>query len=159
MEFAKQVPDLDTMIIPIGGGGLAAGMAAAFSYIQPECKLYGVEPTGADTMYRSFESGHTEKIDAVRTIADSLGAPFSMPYSMALCQKYLEKVVLVEDHQLRSAMRIMFVEMKLAAEPAGAASLAALLGPLKEELQGKKVGLIASGSNIDVDAYFGFLQR
>ncbi|MEO1416481.1 MAG: threonine/serine dehydratase [Bacteroidota bacterium] len=156
-EFAHQVPDMDAVIIPIGGGGLAAGMATALKLLQPNCKVYGVEPTGADTMYRSLQSGHTESIDVVRTIADSLGAPFSMPYSMAICQKYLKKVVLVEDHQLRSAMRHMFVEMKLAAEPAGAASLAALLGPLKEELKGKKVGLIACGSNIDVETYFRYL--
>ncbi|MEL6134539.1 MAG: threonine/serine dehydratase [Bacteroidota bacterium] len=156
-EFAQQVPEMEAVIIPIGGGGLAAGMATALKHLQPSCKLYGVEPTGADTMYKSFQSGKTEKIDIVRTIADSLGAPFSMPYSMALCKKYLEKVVLVEDHQLRSAMRHTFVEMKLAVEPAGAASLAGLLGPLREELRGKKIGLIACGSNIDVETFFRFL--
>ena len=121
-EMVEQVPNLDAVIIPIGGGGLAAGMSTAIKYLNPECQVIGVEPTGADTMYRSFQSGKTEKIDAVRTIADSLGAPFSMPYSFALCKQNMEKVVLVEDHQLRTAMRVTFEELKLAVEPAGAAS-------------------------------------
>ncbi|MEO0899165.1 MAG: threonine/serine dehydratase [Bacteroidota bacterium] len=157
-EFCMQVPDLDAVIIPIGGGGLAAGMSTAIKYLQPSCKIYGVEPVGADSMYRSFQSGQPEKIEAVRTIADSLGSPFALPYSFTLCQQHLEKIVLVEDHQLRTAMRVMFAELKLGAEPAGAASLAALMGPLKQELAGKKVGLIACGSNIDVESFFKLLN-
>ncbi len=157
-EFALQTPDLDALIIPIGGGGLAGGVSTAFRYLQPNCKLYGVEPTGADSMHRSFQSGKPERIEAVKTIADSLGAPFSLPYSYGLCKQNLDKIVLVEDHQLRTAMRVMFAEIKLAAEPAGAASLAALLGPLHDELQGKRVGLIACGSNIDVESFFQLLR-
>ncbi len=157
LEFLEQVPDLDAAIIPIGGGGLAAGMAMAMKQLKPDIELYGVEPTGADSMYRSFALGKPASIEAVRTIADSLGAPFALPYSYAICQAYLDQIVLVEDHQLRSAMRIMFAELKLAAEPAGAASLAALLGPLKDKLYGKKVGVIACGSNIDVESFFQLL--
>ncbi|MCI4668748.1 MAG: threonine/serine dehydratase [Bacteroidia bacterium] len=158
LEFARQVAGLDAVIIPIGGGGLAAGMATAIKYLQPSCNIYGVEPTGADSMSRSLDSGTPEKIDAVRTIADSLGAPFAMPYSFALVQKALERIVLVEDHQLRSSMKLMFEELKLAVEPAGAASMAALLGPLKEELQGKRIGLIACGSNIDLASFYRLLR-
>ncbi|MEL6670988.1 MAG: threonine/serine dehydratase [Bacteroidota bacterium] len=148
-EVCHQTPRLDAFIIPVGGGGLAAGMASGIHALWPDCKIYGVEPEGADSMSRSFRSGQPESIESVKSIADSLGAPFALPYSFGLCRAHLEKIVLVDDIRLRSCMSLMFHELKLAVEPAGAASLAALLGPLKEELAGKKVGLIACGSNID----------
>ncbi len=77
LEWATQVPDMDAVIVPIGGGGLCAGIAAAVKQLQPHCAVYGVEPTGADTMLRSLASGKIESIDKVRTIADSLGAPYT----------------------------------------------------------------------------------
>ena len=158
LEFYEQVGPFDAVIIPIGGGGLAAGMSRAFALLNPACRIFGVEPEGADTMYRSFQMGSPQKLDKVRTIADSLGAPFAMPYSMKLCQDHLEKVVLVSDEQLKVSMRLMFTELKLAAEPACAAALSALLGPLNDELAGKKVGLIACGSNIDPESFFPLIQ-
>ncbi|MEZ4825437.1 MAG: pyridoxal-phosphate dependent enzyme [Bacteroidia bacterium] len=159
LEYTRQVAGLEAAIIPIGGGGLAAGMAAAIRLSNPNCRIFGVEPTGADTMYRSFQSGKTESIPSVNTIADSLGAPFSMPYSMDLCRQNLEKIVLVEDEALRQSMRIMFDELKLVAEPAAAAGLAALMGPLREELKGKKVGLITCGSNIDLETFYQLIKQ
>lgn len=158
LEFIEQVPDLDAVIIPIGGGGLAAGMSAAIKQFNPRVRVYGVEPTGADSMSRSFASGQPERIPSVRTVADSLGAPFAMPYSFGLCRQFLERIVLVDDPMLRSTMRLMFTETKLAAEPAGAASLAALLGPLRAELRGQRVGLVACGSNIDVESFFHLVR-
>ncbi|MEO0469547.1 MAG: threonine/serine dehydratase [Bacteroidota bacterium] len=158
MEFAEQVDNLDAVILPIGGGGLAAGMAAAIHQLQPACQLLGVEPTGADSMSRSFQTGKPEKIDKVRSIADSLGAPFALPYSFTICKELIEEIVLVEDDALRNSMKLMFSELKLAAEPACAASLTALLGPLKEKLSGQKVGVIACGSNIDPDTFFSYLN-
>lgn len=159
LEFHEQVGDLDALIIPVGGGGLAAGISRAFHLLNPDCRIFGVEPVGADTMFRSFKSGQTEKLDKVRTIADSLGAPFSMPYSMNMCRDHMENIVLVDDDQLSSNMALMFSELKLAVEPACAAALSALLGPLREELLGKRVGLIACGSNIDPASYFKLIQK
>ena len=157
-EFAQQVPDLDAVIIPIGGGGLAAGIASAFHQMQSDCVCYGVEPFGADTMFRSFASGKPESIDKVRTIADSLGAPFAMEHTFSVCKALLKEVVRIDDLALRQNMELMFTDMKLAAEPACAASLSALVGPLRERLEGKKVGLIACGSNIDLDTFWGYLR-
>jgi threonine dehydratase len=91
-------------------------------------------------------------------MADSLGAPFAMPYTFELCQRFLEKIVKVDDQALKIGMRTMFTELKLVAEPAAAASLAAFMGPLKEELEGKKVGLIACGSNIDLNTFYQNIQ-
>ena len=117
------------MIVPIGGGGLCAGVAAAIKQLDPACAVYGVEPEGADTMSRSLASGTPEKIDRVRTIADSLGAPHAAPSSFGLCQRYVDEVVLVDDDAICRAMALLFADLKLAGEPAGAAATAALCGP------------------------------
>lgn len=153
LEFIEQAPELDAVIVPIGGGGLAAGVATAVKLAKPSCEVFGVEPFGADTMYRSFASGKPEAIDKVRTIADSLGAPFALPISFALCRASIDDIVRVEDAELVAAMRFLLEHAKLAVEPAGAAATAALLGPLRERLGGRRVGLIVCGSNIDAAGY------
>ena len=149
LELVEQAGQLDAVVIPIGGGGLAAGMACAVKQLLPGCKVYGVEPTGADSMHRSFAAGSPQAIDAVRTIADSLGAPHAAPYSFELCRQFIDELVYVNDDELREAMLLLFAAAKLAVEPAGAAATAALLGPLRERLAGRRVGVIVCGGNID----------
>jgi threonine dehydratase len=104
-------------------------------------------------MHRSFAAGSPQAIDRVDTIADSLGAPHAAPYTFALCRRFVDHLVTVSDDALRSAMRLLFREAKLAVEPAGAATTAALVGPLREELAGKRVGLIVCGTNIDTETF------
>jgi len=157
LELCTQAPDLDAVIVPIGGGGLCAGVASAVKQLSPRTLVFGVEPEGADTMHRSFRSGRPEAIDKVRTIADSLGAPHAAPYSFALCRRYVDELVLVDDDQIRAAMRLLFHAGKLAVEPAGAASTAALCGPLRQKLQGKRVALIVCGANIDAASFAAHL--
>ncbi|HUL08434.1 MAG TPA: pyridoxal-phosphate dependent enzyme [Candidatus Acidoferrum sp.] len=153
-EWCRQAPDLDAIIVPIGGGGLAAGIACAVKQLRPTCQVLGVEPVGADSMHRSFAAGEPRPIEKVGTIADSLGAPFALPYSFGLCRRFLDDLVLIDDDAMRRAMGLLFREMKLAVEPAGAAATAALCGPLRDRLAGKRVGVIVCGSNID-GATFG----
>ncbi len=153
LELVEQVPDLEAVIVPIGGGGLCAGVAAAVKQSRPACLVFGVEPEGADTMRRSLDAGSPQAIDRVRTIADSLGAPHAAPYSFDLCRRYVDDVVLVDDDALRSAMLLMFSSAKLAVEPAGAAAAAALLGPLRERLAGRRVALVVCGANIDAGTF------
>lgn len=153
LEICDQVSDFDALIVPIGGGGLIGGVSNAVKQLRPGCEIFGVEPTGADSMYRSREAGEPKAIDKVRSIADSLGAPFAMPYSFALCQENVDRLVLVDDEQLRQCMGFLFRAMKIAVEPACAASTAALLGPLREELRGKRVVLLMCGSNIDWETF------
>jgi threonine dehydratase len=150
---------LEAVIVPIGGGGLAAGVAAAVKQLDPSCAVYGVEPVGADTMYRSFQTGRPESLDRVRTIADSLGAPYALPYSFALCRRYIDEVVLVDDDAICRAMALLFDEMKLAPEPAAAATTAAALGPLRARLEGRRAGAIVCGSNIDADTFHQHVTR
>ena len=153
LELCEQAPELDAVIIPIGGGGLCAGVAAAVKQLSPRTQVFGVEPEGADSMHRSFRSGKPESIEKVRTIADSLGAPYALPYSFALCRRFVDELVLVNDDQLRAAMQLMFRGATLAVEPAGAAATAALCGPLREKLKGKNVAVIVCGANIDAQGF------
>ncbi len=153
LELARQVAGLDAVIVPIGGGGLCAGVACAIKAVQPQCRVYGVEPEGADTMHRSFAAGSPQAIERVRTIADSLGAPHAAPYSFALCRRYVDALVKVDDAALRRAMGLLFAEMKLAVEPAGAAATAALFGPLAGRLKGKRTGIVVCGANIDAHRF------
>jgi threonine dehydratase len=153
LELCEQLPGLDAVIVPIGGGGLCAGMAAAIKQLTPRTAVYGVEPTGADSMHKSFAAGRPMAIEAVRTIADSLGAPHAAPYSFALCQRFVDDLVLVDDDMLRGAMALLFQEVKLAVEPAGAAATAALLGPLRQRLAGQRVGVVVCGANVDPRAF------
>jgi threonine dehydratase len=153
LEFMEQAPDLEAVIIPIGGGGLAAGVATAVRLVNPACRVFGVEPYGADTMYRSFAAGSPQAIEKIDTIADSLGAPYALPISFALCRASIDEVIRVHDSEMVEAMRFLFQHARLAVEPAGAAATAALLGPLRERLAGRRVGLIVCGSNISAEAY------
>jgi len=159
LELCQQVADLDAVIVPIGGGGLCAGVASAVKLLQPQCAVFGVEPEGADSMHRSFAAGEPRGIERVATIADSLGAPFAMPVTFELCRRNVDQLTLVSDEELRQAMRLMQRECKLAVEPAGAAAMAALLGPLRERLAGQRVALIVCGSNIDTATYTGLVQQ
>lgn len=157
LEFIDQLRaqnvSLDSLIVAAGGGGLTGGVACAVKQMSPDTAVYVVEPVGADTMYRSFQAGSPQSLDKVRTIADSLGAPPCEPYSFALNRQFVDEVVLVDDDQIRNAMRLLFRSAKLVVEPAAAAALAALMYPLRERLDGQTVGLVICGANIDAESY------
>jgi threonine dehydratase len=157
MEFIDQITaagtTLDAVIVAAGGGGLTAGVACAVKQMSRATTVFVVEPEGADTMYRSFETGSPQSLTAVRTIADSLGAPRCEPYSFALNRRFVDEVVLVSDDQIRNGMRLLFRSAKLAVEPAGAAALAALMYPLRTRLEGQRVGIVVCGANIDPETY------
>lgn len=153
LEICEQVPDMDVLVVPIGGGGLCAGIASVVKQVRPGCRVIGVEPEGADSMHRSFASGRAVSIERVNTIADSLGAPFAMPYSFELCRRNTDELVIISDEDLRNAMGVLFMDMKMAVEPACAATTAAIAGPLRGRFAGKKVVLVFCGSNIDWQTY------
>lgn len=158
LEFLRQVGQLDSLFVAIGGGGLAAGVACAVKQLQPRCRVYGVEPFGADTMWRSFAAGSPQRIDQVTTIADSLGSPMALPYSFALCRRFVDELVRIDDDAICRAMALLFADGKLAVEPAGAATTAAILG-MKDRLAGQRIGSIVCGANVDPDTFAKCLQR
>lgn len=153
LELMEQIPQLDAVVVPIGGGGLCAGIANAIKQVKSSCQIYGVEPEGADVILRSLEAGKPVQLQNVSTVAESLASPMATPYCFALLQKYVDNIVRVTDAAMIAMMQLLFYEMKLAVEPAAAASLAALCGPLRTRLQGKRVALIVSGTNIDQERY------
>ncbi len=156
-EFGAQVGALDALIISIGGGGLSSGVSCAIKRLYPDVKVYGVEPHGAKTMSMSFEAGSPQACDEVTTIADSLAPPYAMEYSYNMCREFVDDIVLVSDDQLIDGMRLLFSGMKLAVEPACAATVAALVGPLKDRVAGKRVGLMVCGTNISASDYCRYI--
>lgn len=157
-EMLRQTGQLDAVFVPIGGGGLCAGVAAAVKQLQPRCRVFGVEPQGADSMHRSFAAGSPQRIDRVATIADSLGAPYALPHSFALCRRFVDELVSIDDDELCRAMALLFADAKLAIEPAGAAAAAALL-QRAGSLAGQRVGLIVCGGNVAPAVFSRCLER
>jgi threonine dehydratase len=149
LEIDEQVDEVDVVLVSIGGGGLIGGISNAIKQVRPYCQIIGVEAEGADSMHKSFASGKPESIDKIRTIADSLGAPYALPYSFGLCRDNVDQLVRVTDEEIRRAMGFLYKNMQIAVEPACAATSAALLGPLREQLAGKKIVNVFCGSNID----------
>jgi threonine dehydratase len=159
LELMRQVPQLDAVVVPVGGGGLCAGIAAAVKQIKPDCLVFGIEPFGADAMYRSFRAGEPQQLEKVDTVADSLGAPYALAYSFGVCRRFVDDIVRVWDEELYRGMYHLFRDMKLVAEPAAAAATAALLGPLRQRLDGKRVALIVCGTNIDEGRFAELVAR
>lgn len=153
LELCKDIENLDVVIVPVGGGGLIAGIASAVKQLQPNCRVIGVEPVEAQGMAQSIRQGAPLNSVELSSIADSLSAPMHLPLTFSLAQQHVDEMVQVTDDQLRDAMKFMFAELKLAVEPACASAVAALHGPLLHSLAGKRVALIACGSNIDMPTY------
>ncbi len=150
LEICNAVDNLDAVVVPIGGGGLISGISSAIFQLAPQCKVYGVEPEGAQGMSQSLARGKPVDTVNLSSIADSLSAPLHLQQSFDIIQQCVEDVVTVSDGELVSAMKLMFSDLKLAVEPAGASAVAALLGPLAETLSGKRVALVLCGTNIDM---------
>ena len=149
-EYLAQAPQIDTLVVPVGGGGLIGGMGAALKAAKPDAQVIGVEPVGADSLTRSLAVGHPVALDRIATIADSLSAPRAMPDSFGVAQQVVDRMVHVTDDQMRAAMGHYMDVLRLLAEPACAASLAAICGPLRDDLAGRHVGIIACGSNVSL---------
>lgn len=158
-EFLEQVPNLEAVIVAIGGGGLAGGLSHAIKLINPRCLVLGVEPAGADAMSRSIKAGKPVTLERVDTIADSLAPPMALPYAFGLCRANLDDIVTLDDDRICAGLALMQQEAKLAVEPAAGATAAALFGPYRERLKGKRVGLIVCGANIDGETYARHLTR
>lgn len=157
LEIMRDCPDLDALVVPIGGGGLISGIAHVAKLLKPDIEVIGVEPFGADTMYQSLQKGEPLRIDKVDTIADSLGSPLTMPYSFGIVQNTVDDIVRISDQEMIDAMALLFDALKISPEPACAASTAALIGPLKERMPNKRVGVIACGSNISGEKFAAYL--
>jgi threonine dehydratase len=150
LEVLEDVPDVDTVVVGIGGGGLIGGVAAAIGQAKPAARVIGVEPTGADAMTRSLAAGEVVHLDRVDTIADGLAPPFVGALPLAVVQRYVEQVIVLTDDEIKEGMRFLIERCKLVVEPAGAAATAAVLCGKLSLRPGEKVATIVSGGNIDI---------
>lgn len=150
LEILDDLPEVGTVVVPIGGGGLISGIALAIKSLRPEARVIGVEPEGAPAMWRSRREGHAVHLESVNTIADGLSAPFAGELNFALVEECVDDLVLVSDDEIRRAMFLILERCKVLAEPAGAAAFAALLaGKATPKPDAPAVAMI-SGGNVDV---------
>ena len=159
LEIGDALNDLDTILVAVGGGGLIGGVASALKQMQPAIEVIGVEPVGAAGLTQSLELGRPLEKVSVSTIADSMGAPLHCQMSFGVCQQVIDRMVLVEDDEMCQAMARVYDGLKFALEPAGAAVIAALTGPLQGTLKGKRVAAILCGSNIDESSWLELVLR
>ncbi len=149
LEILEDVATLDVVVVPVGGGGLISGIAAAIKSKNPMVKVIGVEPVGASAMAQSLIQGSVVSLNKIDTIADGLAAPFAGEYTLAHVKKYVDDIVLVSDKEIIAALRLILERCKILTEPAGAAGFAALLFKKVIIPKGAQVVCVLSGGNID----------
>ena len=149
LELLNQLPDMDAVIVPVGGGGLISGVAFAIKSLNPNVKVYGVQAAGAPSMAHALEKGEPEALDRVSTFADGIAVKCPGDLTFALTQKYVDGVVTVTDDEIATAVLTLIEEQKLIAEGAGAVAVAAAMFN-KVDVKGKKIVCLVSGGNIDV---------
>ena len=149
LELSEQVPDMEAIIVPIGGGGLISGIAYTVKSLNPQIRVIGVQASGAPSMLNSIHDAHIERLDNVLTIADGIAVkePGSLTYD--LCTKYVDEIVTVTDDEISAAILALMEQHKLVTEGAGAVAVAAAMFD-KVDLKGKKTVCLLSGGNIDV---------
>jgi threonine dehydratase len=151
LEVVEDLPDVATIVVPVGGGGLIAGVASAV-----DCRVVGVEPESAPSLTAALAAGEPVRIEP-RSVADGLNAPFTGAGTLAVCRERVDEVVLVSEDEIAEAMRFVYARAKLACEPAGAAPVAALLSGKAGLEAGRPVVAVVSGGNADPQIAAGIL--
>jgi threonine dehydratase len=156
LEILEQCPNVGTVLVPIGGGGLISGVAAAIKQTRDNVEVIGVEPAGAASMKNAIDAGEVRTLDHVQTIADGLMAVRPGELNFAHVRRYVNRLVTVEDDEIAAALRWLFTEAKIVAEPSGAATVAAALRPGADYVP--PVVAIISGGNLDPSLFSKFLS-
>lgn len=152
LELVEDAGELEAVLVPVGGGGLIAGVATAVRSRLPRCRIIGVEPAGADDTRRSFAAGARTAIEEVSTVADGLRASMPGALTFPINRALLDGVVVVDDEQIVEAMRFCFERLKIVVEPSGAVGVAALLSGAVQAA-GQKVGVVLSGGNVGAERF------
>ena len=150
LEIVEDLPDVGTIVVPVGGGGLISGIVAATAATHSQVLVWGVEPDGAAAMTRSLDAGEAVHLDEVNTVADGLAAPMAGKLNHALVEAHARGVVTVSDGDIIEAMRVLLTRTKLVTEPAGAAGVAGLLSGAIPLVDDAPVAVILSGGNVDL---------
>lgn len=158
LEILDDVPNVDAVIVPVGGGGLAGGMGTVLSALKPDALLYGVQASAVPSMQAALAAGHPVLVPTARTLADGIAVRAVCPRTLALAQQHIDQLVLVDDEEIAEAVLLLVEVEKTVAEGAGAAPMAALLGRTLP-LEGKTVVVVISGGNIDVQILARIIDR
>lgn len=158
MEILSDLPSLDMIVVPAGGGGLVSGIAAYVKQINPRIQVVGVQADGASAIQQSFKAKKAISTDIAKTIADGIAVKCPGTVTMSHINQYVDQIVTVSDAEIASTLLLLIERTKQVVEPAGAASLAAVLNN-KIEIQDKKVACILSGGNIDVSFIHKVVER
>ena len=158
LELIEQIPDLDAVIVPIGGGGLISGIAYTIKTVNPRVKVYGVQASGAPSMKNSVADGQIEELSSVSTIADGIAVKKPGDLTYELCQKYVDEIVTVTDDEISAAILALMEQHKLVTEGAGAVAVASVMFN-KIDIKGKKAVCVLSGGNIDVTILSRVIKR
>ncbi|MBO7298080.1 MAG: threonine ammonia-lyase [Clostridia bacterium] len=158
LELADQLPDLDAVLVPIGGGGLISGIAFTMKTLNPKVKVYGVQAAGAPSMKNSVENGKIQTLTGVSTIADGIAVKQPGENTFNLCSQYVDEIVTVTDDEISAAILALMEKHKLVTEGAGAVPVAAVMFN-KVDLKGKKAVCVLSGGNIDVTILSRVINR
>ncbi len=158
LELIEQLPDMDAVIVPIGGGGLISGVAFAIKSLNPKIKVYGVQAAGAPSMFNSVHDKHIERLESVSTIADGIAVKEPGENTFKYCSEYVDEIVTVTDDEISAAILALMEQQKLVTEGAGAVSAAAAMFN-KVPIKGKKVVCMLSGGNIDVTILSRVIKR
>ncbi len=158
LEILAQYPEVDTVLVPVGGGGLVSGVAFTLKQLNPACKVYGVQAEGAPGMCKAFAEKREVTLEKVSTFADGIAVKTPGALTRELCCKYVDKIVTVSDDEIATAILTLMEKQKLVAEGAGAAGVAAVLAE-KIDLAGKNVCAVISGGNIDVNILSRVINR
>lgn len=159
LEILHQLPEVDAVVVPIGGGGLIAGVAYTIKQLKPDCRVYGVQAAGAPSMKKSISDGEIETLAGVNTIADGIAVKTPGDLTYELCQKYVDGVVTVSDDEIALAILTLLEQQKLIAEGAGAVPVAAVMNGIIPDIEGKNVCCLVSGGNIDVTILSRVIER
>jgi threonine dehydratase len=159
LEIIDQVPDVDVIVCPVGGGGLISGVATAAKSLKPDVRIYGIEPSGAPAMRKSWDAGSAQQLDSVDTIADGLAPPMVGKLNYQLTREYVEDIIIVDDAEISIGIREIMTNAKLYAEPAGAAATAALLAGKVPVQPGETVVALLSGGNLDIPKMLDILGK
>ncbi|MGB9152674.1 MAG: pyridoxal-phosphate dependent enzyme, partial [Alphaproteobacteria bacterium] len=158
LELLEQVPDIEAVVVPVGGGGLIAGLACALKETNPKIRVIGVEPERLPSMLRAREAGHPVTIAAEATVADGIAVRRSGDLTLPLVSRYVDEIVTVDDEEIASAILMLLEHEKTLAEGAGAAALAAVLQS-KTNLRHRRTVILVSGGNIDVSLLAKIIER
>ena len=158
LEILDDLPEVDAVVVPIGGGGLISGVAFAIKQLNPKIKVYGVQAAGAPSMFNSIHDNKIERLDSVATLADGIAVKEPGKNTFELCRKYVDEIVTVSEDEISGAILALIEQQKMIAEGAGAVSVAAVMFN-KVPVKGKKVVCVVSGGNIDVTILNRVIRR